>query len=231
MKHLLSILFILLANNLSAQTNDFPNERKITVNGVASVQIEPSEYIISIRIQEYFYHSSEDKGEAKVEYTIDALEGKLKDLISSLGFNLKNLHLVEISSNYSNSYGNERKPLISETFEYKLDNFSDVVRFLQNARINSITSLQVRRKYSIKKEELRTQLYKSALEDAKSTADKLLSTINKSTGDVLFINASNNQIQYNLDEEYQNNYSSVSTFNLNNNKTISMGVTVIYGIK
>lgn len=75
MKHLLSILFILLANNLSAQTNDFPNERKITVNGVASVQIEPSEYIISIRIQEYFYHSSEDKGEAKVEYTIDALEG------------------------------------------------------------------------------------------------------------------------------------------------------------
>lgn len=111
----------------------------------------------------------------------------MKDLISSLGFNLKNLHLVEISSNYSNSYGNERKPLISETFEYKLDNFSDVVRFLQNARINSITSLQVRRKYSIKKEELRTQLYKSALEDAKSTADKLLSTINKSTGDVLLL--------------------------------------------
>lgn len=191
----LTILFACFLWGNAQSTDNCCEKPYIQVEGVAEMEIVPDEIYISINLNE---------GDEKQKVDIQELENKLKSAINSLGIDLKNLKVIDASSNFDYSLWkkevNKRKTY--ELLVHDAETLGKVFKKLDelgisNARVTNYTHSKI--------EEYRKEVKIMAVKAAKDKASYMLETIGEKVGKPIYII-----------EQANNNYYGMYNSNISN---------------
>ena len=227
MKFLKILILLSLTVNVSAQNT--PNKtNSIRITGYAKMELEPSSYIVDINIRETIGQNNSSRT-TFIDLYIDSIEILLIGCLKSGGFDPKKLNQIYLGNYISGSFESGIS-IMNMTYEYNISNYTELKKFILNLRFNGLSGIRIRKIFDLDKEKIENSLYKIALEDSKKKAESLLTTCNKSLGEIISIEP--NYYDRSDDDYNYNNWSGASDqVNFKRKKIITSNVIVVYEIK
>jgi uncharacterized protein len=180
MKNILLCSLMLLAFLSHAQpaleTNAPPT---INVNGYAEMEVLPDEIYLTIVLREYM--------ENKEKVAIAKLEETMKNNLKSAGVNLDNLSVSNANGNYVRVRWNEKDVLTTKDYTLKVATAEEAGKVFQALEDTKQVKVFIARVWHSKMEELKVEVHKKAIRNAKEKATYLLVELNKKCGDPIYI--------------------------------------------
>lgn len=179
-KQILVLAFLVYAAVVQAQVSkNFIDQNYIEVTGVAYKEVVPDEIYFNVQINE-----KDNKGKESV----DKLEKEMLSKLESLGLNIKeDVTLNDLSSNFKFYFIKRTDIFASKEYSVKVNSAS-----LAGKVINGLTSIGIsnvtldRLEYS-KEEELKLEVKRMAILNAKEKANLLVGALNQQLGKALHI--------------------------------------------
>lgn len=188
MKNMIA-LALLSVFSLSAFSQNIDTRRKIEVNGSAEAEVTPDIIYIGMSLKEYFRDSNNKK---KVE--IEELERQLQSAVLKAGIPQENFTINNISS-YNSWWEKKKTPDFLARKQYRikvtdLTKFNEIMSAVDPKGIeySNIESYDYSKKESLKKE-----LKIKALQEARTKAEYLITSIGGTLGGALDIQEINNE--------------------------------------
>ena len=195
----IKILFILLALSsgiLHAGSPEDDQSHYIEVTGSAEMEVAPDEVVLIIEMQEYWKEEFEKKREfedCKTKVPISTIEKDLRSCLDSLGIPENDIILRDVGNSWR-YFGKEL--LINKQIQLRLSDMDKINEILMRIDTRGVSSMRIAELKNKKLTEYRKQVKVEALKAAKEKADYLLGSIDRETGDVIFVeekeNAGNN---------------------------------------
>lgn len=160
-----------------AQTQ--PEKPYIEVNGYAEKEIIPDEIYIGINIIE--------KMENRVKVTIQEQEEKLKTSLKAININLDDFALSDASSDYVRVRWNTKDVITRKSYTLKVGSALQVGQVYLELEKLDIKEARIERVNHSQLDSLKREIRISAIKDAKTKADYLLSSIGEKTGNALVV--------------------------------------------
>lgn len=179
-KQILVLAFHVYAAVVQAQVSkNFIDQNYIEVTGVAYKEVVPDEIYLNVQINE-----KDNKGKESV----DKLEKEMLSKLESLGLNIKeDVTLNDLGSNFKFYFIKRTDIFASKEYSVKVNSAS-----LAGKVINGLTSIGIsnvtldRLEYS-KEEELKLEVKRMAILNAKEKANLLVGALNQQLGKALHI--------------------------------------------
>ena len=169
-----------------AQNNGQIQEGKpyIEVNGTAEQEVIPDEIFVKIIIREKYVN--------REKVTIDVQENKLKEALTSIGIDLKNLSLADADADFVRVRWTKKDVLTRKDYVLKLNSAAQVGEVFQELDKLEISDADIARVNHSKMDSLNKAVKIMAIKAAKDKADYLLTAIGEKTGKPLIINETGN---------------------------------------
>ncbi|MEO5570914.1 MAG: SIMPL domain-containing protein [Bacteroidia bacterium] len=221
------VICLLLTTKLFGQDAVDDNQKKIKVTGRAQIEMEPTSYILDIMLRENYITANKAP---EIVVGIDSIENNLKKFIRDMKLDSKKLNQLSVSNSASSFMGQEII-LITEVYEYKINEYAELKKVVANINFPGLAGIKVRKIFEIDKDAAEAKLYVAALKNAKIKAETILSSVNKTLGEIIYIDSYDYRYSLpNFDDDYQSNWDNRQV-DLNRKKTISALVNVTYEIK
>lgn len=182
MKKYFAILLLLCPGYGFCQT-DAPSKpidkSFIDVIGTATKEVIPDRIFISIILS--------DKVEDKKEYTIETQEIKLKEALSGIGIDLKQLVLSDAGSQVIRSKARESVFKVSKEYTLEVKNAEEVNSVFKELYLINVKECSIDKTESSQIESVKKEVRMAAVKDAKNKAEYLLEAIGEHLGKPLEI--------------------------------------------
>ncbi|MBK7172187.1 MAG: SIMPL domain-containing protein [Bacteroidales bacterium] len=184
MKSLLNILLvatlvIVTAPKLMSQTNTVKETPYIEVTGTAEKYVVPDEIYISIALKE--------RQEGRENKSIEQQEAQLKQGLSEIGIDLKDLSLSDATSDYVRVKVAKKDVISKSDYLLKVTSASMVGKVFEKLDELKIEEAQIARVSHSEIERFRKEVKIQAIKAAKEKADYLLEAIGEKAGEPLII--------------------------------------------
>lgn len=176
------ILFSLttLSFCLKAQTSITPIEKDvIEVTGTAEEEIMPDEIYVKVVIRE--------KIESREKVTLEQMEEKLKQAVTTAGVDLKNLSISDLSADYIKLKWNTKDVMSKKEYILKTTNTTQLKSFYKELDKIDVEEAEIYKVSHSKIDSLRKSLRIKAIKAAKDKASYLTNAINESIGKCLLV--------------------------------------------
>lgn len=177
----LSLVWFLAPFTTSGQIVSQEREKLpyIEVTGIAEKEVIPDEIYIAFSIRE--------KYENKLKVTIEEQEDKLKTALKSLGINLSDLYISDITSDYVRIYWKKKDVLTKKDYTLKVSDAATVGQVYLEFEKLEISSGHIAKVSHSKLDSLRRDVNIMAIKAAKTKADYLLAALGVQAGAPLVI--------------------------------------------
>ena len=228
MKNLTFLICLFLTTGLLGQSID-DNRNRIKVTGVSQMEIEPTSFAIDIQVKEISAQPANYNFPLTIVINIDSLEKLLKQALDRNGYDSKLLKQIFMNTS-GQSYGNNQfLSLIINTYEYDLKNLSDVNSFIKKIRFDGLAGIRIKKLFANDKTAIEEPLFKDAMKDAKSKAEKLASLANRTLGNIISIEETSWPLIIN-DESSGYTYSNNPQMDFVRTKSVSTSIVVIFSL-
>lgn len=179
-KYTTTLFAMMLTALIAAQTTSAISDKPtIEVNGYAELDVVPDEIYISITLKEYM------DGREKV--TIAQQEERMMTKLKEADASMSNLSVSNANGDFVRVRWNKKDVLTSKEFELKVGTAEEAGKVFQAMEDVEYIYLHIQRVWHSKMEELKTQVHKQAMRNAKEKATYLLAELGKSCGGPLRI--------------------------------------------
>ncbi|SHL83061.1 hypothetical protein SAMN05444266_105142 [Chitinophaga jiangningensis] len=193
-KFILFVAAMLLTFSTFAQKN---NERKISVNGTAEIEVTPDEFYFTISLKEYM------KGKTKVEIT--QLEKELIQAVTNAGIPKENLNVQDLAGmSYTRRKKDAAELFTTKDFRLKLTQPNKLIAILDAMDNDGIVAARLAQYTSSKMKEYRKKVRIMAFEAANEKAVYLAEVAKQQLGEVL-------EIDETKSDQFPGLYSQVNT--------------------
>ncbi len=180
MKNIFLLATMLLAIHNYAQTNANPDTRPIIdIIGYAEMDVIPDEIYLRIVLREYM--------DNKVKVSIAQMEQDMVTRLKSAGLNVADLVMSDASGTYVRVRWNEKDLLTSKDYSLKVATAEQAGKVFQALEDVKHVQVSIARVWHSKMEELKADVHKKAIRNAKEKATYLLAELNKKCGDPVYI--------------------------------------------
>jgi len=164
----------------TAQTIGKVEEKgSIEVTGTAEKEVVPDEIYIQITLREKYIN--------KNKIGIEEQEEKLKNVIKSLGLDLKNLFLSDANADYVKIRWKTKDILTKKDYNLKVADAKTLGKVFQELEKIEITDAFIARVNHSKLDSLKKEIKITAIKSAKEKADYLLAAIGEQAGRPMLI--------------------------------------------
>lgn len=160
------------------QTNK-PEKRYIEVSGNVEKEVSPDEIYLRVVLKEYF------EGRSKI--TIKEQEETLINVLKSMGYDIKNIHLQDANTSYTKILWKSDNAVAINTYIIKLSTAEEVKVLLEGIKDLKVYSIDIVKTNYSKLEQLKEEMRTEAIIKAKEKAEKLLATLGDTLGQTLII--------------------------------------------
>ncbi len=164
----------------------------IEVTGTAEKLVIPDEIYVGFYLQEKYVN--------KVKISVEEQEVKLKDAIKSIGVDLRNLSISDLTADYIKVSWQKKDVLTKKNYTLKLPDATLVGKFFQELDKLDITDAYISKVNYSRMDSLKKEVKINAIKAAKNKADYLLEAIGEKTGKALVVREeeiANNNYNYN----------------------------------
>jgi uncharacterized protein YggE len=165
------------------QTNQ-PEKRYIEVSGNVEKEVSPDEIYLRVVLKEYF------EGRSKI--TIKEQEETMINVLKSMGYDIKNIHLQDANTSYTKILWKSDNAVAINTYIIKLSTAEEVKVLLEGIKDLKVYSIDIVKTNYSKFEQLKEEMRTEAIIKAKEKAEKLLTTLGDTLGQTLIITESYN---------------------------------------
>ncbi|MBK7029549.1 MAG: SIMPL domain-containing protein [Bacteroidales bacterium] len=176
---LVATLVIVTAPKLMSQTNTVKETPYIEVTGTAEKFVVPNEIYISIALKE--------RQEGRENKSIEQQEAQLKQGLSEIGIDLKDLSLSDATSDYVRVKVAKKDVISKSDYLLKVTSASMVGKVFEKLDELKIEEAQIARVSHSEIERFRKEVKIQAIKAAKEKADYLLEAIGEKAGEPLII--------------------------------------------
>jgi uncharacterized protein YggE len=182
MKHLItSLIFVCSIAAAFAQTTADSYQKRISVTGIAEMEVVPDEIYFRVVLKEY----QKDKNKVLME----KLEKELTQAVAAVGIAKEDFMIEQIAGySWSKKKKEDAELYSSKTFIIKVSTPAKIDEVLNKVNAESIYSVEIRNYSHSKIEEYKKQLKIQAIKAAKTKATYLLEAIGEKVGSALEIN-------------------------------------------
>lgn len=160
------------------QTNQ-PEKRYIEVSGNVEKEVSPDEIYLRVVLKEYF------EGRSKI--TIKEQEETMINVLKSMGYDIKNIHLQDANTSYTKILWKSDNAVAINTYIIKLSTAEEVKVLLEGIKDLKVYSIDIVKTNYSKFEQLKEEMRTEAIIKAKEKAEKLLATLGDTLGQTLII--------------------------------------------
>lgn len=158
-------------------------EKSISVNGTAEMEVVPDEIYVNITLQEY-----KDPKAANGKAMIADLEKAMRDVMSEMKIDQKDLTLEgSYGYQYQRKKWKDKDFLMSKTYQLKMRDLAHYDELIGRLDDKGISNVYIARTDHSKIDELKKQVRINAVKAAKEKANYLLQAVNEQLGAVLQI--------------------------------------------
>lgn len=172
-------LVIVAAPRLMSQTNIVKETPYIEVTGTAEKYVVPDEIYISIALKE--------RQEGRENKSIEQQEAQLKQGLSEIGIDLKDLSLSDATSDYVRVKVAKKDVISKSDYQLKVSSASMVGKVFEKLDELKIDEARIARVSHSEIERFRKEVKIQAIKAAKEKADYLLEAIGEKTGEPLIV--------------------------------------------
>lgn len=172
-------LVIVTAPRLMSQTNAVKETPYIEVTGTAEKYVVPDEIYISIALKE--------RQEGRENKSIEQQEAQLKQGLSEIGIDLKDLSLSDATSDYVRVKVAKKDVISKSDYQLKVSSASMVGKVFEKLDELKIDEARIARVSHSEIERFRKEVKIQAIKAAKEKADYLLEAIGEKTGEPLIV--------------------------------------------
>lgn len=160
------------------QTNQ-PDKRYIEVSGNVEKEVSPDEIYLRVVLKEYF------EGRSKI--TIKEQEETMINVLKSMGYDIKNIHLQDANTSYTKILWKSDNAVAINTYIIKLSTAEEVKVLLEGIKDLKVYSIDIVKTNYSKLEQIKEEMRTEAIIKAKEKAEKLLATLGDTLGQTLII--------------------------------------------
>lgn len=188
-KHIILLAFILLTAAVKAQdSKNFIDQNYIEVTGVAYKEVVPDEIYLNVQINE-----KDNKGKESLE----KLERDMFAKLQSLGIDTKqNVMLNDLTSNFKFYFLKRTDIFASKEYTVKVNSAALAGKVISGLSEIGISNIGLDRVEYSKEEELKLEVKKMAILNAKAKAGLLVETLDRQLGKALHIQEFDNPRVY-----------------------------------
>jgi uncharacterized protein len=174
------MVIILLAVGVTTYAQEtFKGEHFIEVTGSASMEIEPDEIYVFVRLREYEVNKS------KVQ--LEKLDQDFLAALKAAGIDKKNLTLSGAGSQLGKLGKRDKDAFREKSYELKLSSATELERFVEKAEPVKIEHMNITRLSHSNMEKFKIDLKIKALQAAQTKAQTLLKAIGSDIGKPLMV--------------------------------------------
>jgi uncharacterized protein YggE len=180
-KHILSIALLItaIATTGNAQPKNIDEQPYIEVTGTAEKEVIPDEIYIGITIHEKYMN--------KTKVSIEEQEEKLKAAVKTLGINLQNLYISDVTAGYVKVYWKTKDVITNKNYTLKVTDATTVGKVFQELDKLEINDARISKVSHSKLDSLKKEVRITAIKAAKEKADYLLLAIGEQAGKPLIV--------------------------------------------
>jgi len=196
---LVLLLFITGQNTVSMAQVELTvddDKRRISVNGLAEMEIDPDEIIYQITIKEYWeeeFQPGKKYEDYKTKVPLAQIEGKIIQQLYAAGVGKDDIR-VSSMGNYHRPSGKEI--LVGKTIELSLKSFSVIDEIAKTIDSRGVSNMNIVELKNKEMEAYKLQVKAEALKNAKKKADALLKALGQKCDKVLYIDETDSRVSY-----------------------------------
>lgn len=187
---------IILSTNMMAQTidlNQIKQTKKISVTGMAELEVEPDEISVVIELREYY------KDKQKID--IEPIKKQFMDACVKAGIADDNIRLQNVGGYNVNNFWDRKKRkdpdfFASVSYIVKIGNTKIMDQLIARLDENATVNLYVSKLSNSKENEYRKTIKQDALKNAREKAIYMCDAIGEKVGGAIYIEEVNNEVYY-----------------------------------